>query len=162
MPKKFFYVLLDVIEVYIPAVMLLCLFTSFIAGIIFRYVFRNPQPWTFELSSISFLQLAILSACFVQRNDRHIVFDMIYSRASERTQCLMRIIGGIIICFTAAVLIPTSIKYSASMYGLKTQILKWPRSIVFVCFPVSFVIMEIRYLHKVIIDFMLLFNKNKI
>ena len=143
MHRKIFNVLIDLIEVYIPAVMLLCLFTSFIAGIIFRYVFRNPQPWTFELSSISFLQLAILSGCFVQRNDRHIVFDMIYSKASERAQCLMRILGGIIICFTAAILIPISIKYVASMYGLKTQILKWPRYIIFICFPLSFIIMEV-------------------
>ncbi len=151
--------LLDIIEIYIPAIMLICLFVSFIVGIVFRYVFRDPQSWTFELSSISFLQFAILSGCFVQREDEHIVFDMIYARRSKRTQCIMRIVGGIIICFTASMLIPVSIQYVGTMLGLKTQIMKLPRWCVFICFPITFVIMDIRAFIRVIFDIKALVNK---
>lgn len=149
---KPFGFLLDVIEIYIPAIMLICLFSAFIAGIVFRYILKDPQSWTFELSSISFLQIAILSACFVQREDEHIVFDMIYARRSKRVQCIMRIIGGVIVCLTASVLIPTSVSYVGTMLGLKTQIMKWPRWCVFVCFPVTFIIMDIRSFVRLVMD----------
>ena len=151
---------LNVIEVYIPAIMLMCLFIAFIVGIVFRYIFRDPQSWTYELSSISFLQFAILSSCFVQREDEHIVFDMIYARRSKRTQCIMRIIGGIIVCFTATALIPTSIQYVGTMLGLKTQIMKLPRWCVFTCFPITFIIMDIRALIRLVLDIKAFVNKS--
>lgn len=145
-------ILLNIIEIYIPAIMLICLFVCFIVGIIFRYLLKDPQSWTFEMSSISFLQLAILSACFVQRRDEHIVFDMVYERRSKKVQCIMRIIGGVLVCITATLLIPPSVKYASSMIGLKTQILKWPRWCVFACFPIMFTILDIRALFRLICD----------
>ena len=150
--KKFGFTLLNVIEIYIPAIMLIVLFVCFIIGIVFRYIIKNPQSWTFELSSISFLQFAILSACLVQRDDEHIVFNMVYERRSARTQCAMRIFGGVIVCFTATLLIPNAIEYVHSMIGLKTQILQWPRWCVFVCFPITFIIMDIRTVVRLIQD----------
>lgn len=154
------YVFLNVIEIYIPAIMLMCLFASFIVGIIFRYVFRNPQPWTFELSTIAFIQFVMLSACFVQREDEHIVFDMIYEKMSCRTQCWMRIISGIIVCLTSSILIPVAIKYVGTMLGLTTQILKWPRWCVFVSFPLTFIIIAIRSFCRIVLDVKSLFSKS--
>ena len=132
--------------------MLLCLFTSFIVGIVFRYLFRNPQPWTYELSTIAFVQFAILSSCYVQRQDEHIVFDMIYEKMSSKTKCCMRIIGGILIVFAATLLIPASIKYVSGMFGLSTQIIKWPRWVVFACFPVVFFVLDVRTIRRLVLD----------
>ena len=158
--SKLCQILLNAIEIYIPAIMLICLFISFIVGIIFRYIFRDPQSWTYELSSISFLQFAILASCFVQREDEHIVFDMIYAKRSKRTQCIMRILGGFIVCFTATMLIPSSVKYVSTMLGLKTQIIKMPRWMVFSCFPITFIIMDIRALFRLVLDIRSLLTKN--
>lgn len=143
---------MNLIEIYIPAIMLICLFVSFVVGIVFRYVFKEPQPWTYELSTVTFLNLAILSGCFVQRKNEHIVFDMVYEKQNKKIQCIMRIVGELIICFTATVLVPTAVKYVCSMSGLKTQILKWPRWCIFVCFPTTFAIMDIRALVRLILD----------
>ena len=144
--------LLDIIEIYIPAIMLICLFTSFIIGVFFRYVLKNPQPWTFELSSISFLWFVVLSWCFVQRHDRHVAFDMVYENTTQKTQRFMRIFSGVIIFTTVTILIVTSIKYVYSMSNLKTQIMKLPRSYTFICFPIAFIILDIRILHNLLID----------
>lgn len=144
--------ILDLVEIAIPAIMLLCLFVSFIAGIVFRYLLRDPQAWTFELSTVAFLQLTILSACYVQREDQHIAFDMIYERMSLKAQCLMRIIGNIVVVFTATMLIPAAIKYVGTMADLSTQVLKWPRWAIFVCLPLTFLIMDIRAGHRAVLD----------
>ena len=72
----------------------------------------------------------------------------------------MRIVGGIIISFTAAMLIPVSIQYVGTMVGLETQIIRFPRWCVFVCFPVTFIIMGLRTVVRLIIDIKSAFHHN--
>lgn len=153
--------LFDIFEIYIPAIMLGCLFISFIIGVIYRYILKNPQPWTFELSSISFLWLAVLSWCFVERCNKHIVFDMMYEKMSKKTQCVMRILSSIIIFLTATILIYASIEYIDNMLNLKTQVMKWPRYFVFLCFPIALTLLNIRIMYKLSIDIRFLINGYK-
>lgn len=142
--KKKFKVLLDIIEIWIPVVMLLTLFVVFVLGVFYRYVVKDPKSWTYELSTVCFLSFVILSACYVQRQDKHIVFDMIFNKMSDKTQCIMRITSNCITALTCIILTPTTVHFLSSMQGLTTQILKIPRGLVFVCFLILFVSTAIR------------------
>ena len=92
----------NIVEIYIPAIFFLTLFVSFLIGIIFRYVFDNPQSWTFELSSICYLAVAVLAWGIAHRTDGNVVFDMLYNRLSAKTQCILRIITNFATAVVAA------------------------------------------------------------
>lgn len=130
---------LDLIEIIIPAIMLLSLFVVFIWGIFCRYVLKNPQTWTYELGSICFLSFVVLSMCYVQRVEKQIVFDMLYNRMSDNTKRMMNIMSNLIVAVTCAFLIPTTFRFLSSMRNLTSQVLKIPRALIFVCFLVLFI-----------------------
>lgn len=128
------------------------LFISFIIGIFTRYVLKSPVSWSYELSTVVFVSLVMLSACYVQRKDEHIEFNLFYVRKPPKTQCLMRIVSNLIIAFTSGMLVPASVKYVRSMSGLKSSIMHIPRGSIFICFIVSFFIMSLRSLWFVYLD----------
>ena len=150
--RNVWQVLLDVIEIYIPSVAFIVLFITFLLGIIFRYVLRNPQTWTFEISRISFLWAAILAACIAGRTENHVVFDMIYVKVSPKVQCIMRIISGLMMTVFITWLIPATNQYLKRMNTQPTSILRLPMSLVFIPFLVLFICSAIRALHRLILD----------
>lgn len=145
-------IIADIVEVVIPTALLLMLFAVFVLGVFFRYIMQDPQPWTYELSTICFLSFVILSACYVQRVEKHIMFDMVYNAMCARTRCLMRIVSNAIVTITCALLTPATVKYLLSMKGLTSQVLKIPRTLIFLCFLLLFCSTAIRSGVRTVID----------
>ena len=150
--KKMGKFLLDLLEIYIPVSLFLVLFVCFLLGILFRYFLKAPQSWTFELSSICYLAVGILSWGVCQRSEEHIVFDMLYNKVSEKTQCLIRVVNNLVIALVALLLIVPSINYLQSLQGLKAQTLPIPRFLIFVPFTISFVSAALRSGYRFVID----------
>lgn len=144
MIKKAEKIITNIVEFYIPVLLLLVLFFSFIYGIAFRYLFKNPQSWTYEISTICYLSFVVLSACYVQRVDQHICFDMFFNKMNNKIRLIMQALSNIIVCITSTILTPASIKYIRSMKNLTSQILKIPRGLIFVCFFILFFSTAIR------------------
>ena len=142
--RKVCKILLDILEVYIPAVMFGVLFVCFILGIIFRYLIGDPQSWTFELSSICYLAVGVLSWGIAHREEDNVVFDMLYIKLTPKTQCVMRLISNLLITVVAAMMIMPSVAYIQSMAGLTAQTMPIPRGLIFVPFTVSFVAATVR------------------
>lgn len=151
--------LLDIIEFYIPAIMFLILFITFILGVFFRYIVKSPQSWTFELSSITFLFTVILAGCIADRYEEHIAFDMFYNKMSEKTKCIMRIISNLLIILFLVIILPSSVKYLISFKKLATPILKIPQYMVFISFPILLIDLIIRRCWHLILDIKSLINK---
>lgn len=145
-------VLVDVIEIYIPSVAFIILFIMFLLGIICRYVLKNPQTWTFEISRVSFLWAVILAGCIADRDGSHVLFDMIYVKTSPRTQCIMRIISNALIAVFITCLIPSTVQYLLRMNSQPTSILGLPMSLVFIPFLILFICSIARALYRLIQD----------
>lgn len=145
-------ILLDVIEIYLPAVMLMVLFACFLIGIIARYVFKNPQSWTFEMSSICYLAVGVLSWGIAHRTDNNVVFDMLYNTVSEKTRCIFRIITNLLMAVVAGLIIWPSIVYVQSMEGLTAQTMPIPRGLIFVPFTISYVAATVRSIYRLVLD----------
>ena len=128
----------NLIEIYIPSAAFIMLFVSFIIGIIWRYILKDPQSWTFEVSSICYLAVGILSWGIAHRTEEHIVFDMLYLKCSPAVQCVMRIISNLMISITSILLIAPSVSFMEGMKNLTTQIIHIPRYLVFLPFAISF------------------------
>lgn len=134
----------NLVEQYYPALCLIILFLSFLIGIFSRYILKNPQAWTYELSTVCFVNLVVASWPYVQREHRHIVFDMFYEKQSGRTKRIMRIIGNTLIALSAAALLPAACSYLYDMKDLTTQVIHMPRWLVFICFALSFALSTAR------------------
>jgi len=150
--KKAAKFLLDLLDMHIPAILFLVLFACFLLGVFFRYVLKEPQSWTFELSTICYLSVGVLSWGLAQREDENVVFDMLYNKLSLKTKCILRIISNSLITATAALLIGPSVNYIMSMAGLRAQTLPIPRGVIFVPFTVSFAMATARSLYRLILD----------
>ena len=144
--------LLDILEIYIPAVLFMILFICFLVGIFFRYVIKNPQSWSFELSTVAFLSSVILAGCLADRYGEHISFDMIYDRRSEKTKTIMRIISNSLVFVFLGIAFPASVRFILSFNNLATPIMKIPQTLVFCCFPVLLIDLIIRSGVHLVID----------
>lgn len=160
--KSIWQILLDVIELYIPALMFLTLFSSFIIGIFFRYIMKDPQSWTYELGSITFLSTVLLAGCIADRNGEHVVFDMIYNAKSLKIQCVMRIISNLMIVVFLSIIFPASIRYLVSFKKVVTPIMKIPQYLVFISFPILFIDLIIRAACRLYADIRAFINKSYI
>lgn len=156
--KKAGRILLDVLEIYLPALMFLMLFACFIIGIVFRYVFKNPQSWSFELSSICYLAVGVLSWGIAHREDDNVVFDMFYIKLSPKAQCVLRIVTNVLISIVAAMMIMPSINYIQSMKGLTAQTMPIPRGLIFIPFTISFMTATVRSAYRSVLDIIALKN----
>ena len=158
--KKTANILLDILEIHIPSILFLVLFACFILGIFFRYVLRNPQSWTFELSTICYVAVGVLSWGIAHRADENVVFDMLYLKMSPKTQCIMRLISNVLITMTAALLIEPAYSFMMSMAGLKAQTMPIPRGLIFLPFMISFVMASARSLYRLVLDILAFKNKD--
>ena len=144
--------LLDILEIYIPAALFMILFICFLVGIFFRYVIKNPQSWSFELSTVAFLGSVILAGCLADRFGEHISFDMIYDRRTEKTKTIMRIISNALVFVFLGIAFPTSVRFILSFNNLATPIMKIPQAFVFCCFPVLLADLIIRSAIRLVVD----------
>lgn len=157
--RSIWQILLDVIEIYIPSLTFVTLFFSFIIGIFFRYIVKDPQSWTYELGSIMFLNTVMLAGCIADRQNEHVVFDMVYNTRSPKAQCLMRILSNLLIVVFLIVILPSSVKYLINFKKVLTPIMKIPQYLVFVSFPILFLDLTVRALYRLICDIRSLIHK---
>jgi len=58
-------------------------------GVVKRYVFHNPDPAAYELSTMFLLFCGVLAVAGVERLDRHVRNDMLASRFPERFKAIV-------------------------------------------------------------------------
>ena len=146
------------VEVQLPIVVFVTLFLAFLMNVFFRYVMRNPQNWTFELSINAFVVVGLLGACAAYRTEDHVVFDLLYTRLNSKGQNILRIISYVlvIIFFTAAV--PASIRYLVKLRAV-TSIMRIPLRIVFLSFPILLISTILRSAYRLVLDIKALRDK---
>ena len=98
--RKVFSWFADFVEVHLPIAVFVMLFLAFLINVFFRYVVKNPQNWTFELSINAFVVVGLLGACAAYRKEDHVVFDLLYTRLDSKGQNILRMISsGVVIVF---------------------------------------------------------------
>jgi len=132
--KKLYAVVLDIVELYIPAVTFTIMFSVFILQIIFRYALNMPLKWTYEVTVLAFIWTTLLGACYMRRIGKHINFNMLYNARSERTQLLFRLIGNGIVLFTCIICFYPTITYLDFIFIDKSPVLRLPMGVGF--FPI--------------------------
>ena len=149
--KRFFLLLRNIFEVYLPSVAFISMFVSFVLQIFFRYVVRHPLTWTQEIIVQGFIWTVIFSACYTMRHGSHIKFTMIYDRCKPRPAAILRLLGNIIVAISFVLLIIPSWKYSFFVSFQKTAVFRIPLTFMFISF-VYFLCSTIVYIVREIIE----------
>ena len=148
----------DIIEIYLPSAVFMALFLAFLLNVFFRYILRNPQNWTFELSINAFVIVGLLGACASYRTEDHVVFDLFYTKLKPKGQNVLRIISYIILIVFFSIAIPPSLKY---LYALRavTSIMRIPIRIIFLSFPILLISSVFRSAFRLFLDIKAFRNK---
>jgi TRAP-type C4-dicarboxylate transport system permease small subunit len=95
----------------VSGLLFLALFGVFIVQISARFGFNKPLAWTDEAAVILYLWVILWTAAWVVPEREHVVFDLLWNRASRRTRQAMRIAGNLLVGGLAAVALPASWDY---------------------------------------------------
>lgn len=156
--KRIGTILIDFIEIWIPVAVFVGLFLAFLINVIFRYLFNNPQNWTFEFSILSFVIVGLLGACAAYRTEDHVVFDLLYDHLGEKGRNILRMTGYITVIILFTVAMPATIRYVIRLPA-KSSIMEIPLKYIFVSLPILYVSTILRSIHRLILDLKAFKNK---
>ncbi len=155
-PKTFFKktgsFLLDLFEIYIPAVAFSIMFVVFVLQIFFRYFLNRPLTWPYEVTIFAFIWTAILGACYARRAGVHVVFGLVYDKVSPKTQVIFRLIANGLIFVAFLVALKPSYEQVMFMAFKKSTVLKIPFHIAYSPYVVFVVLILGHTLHDLVID----------
>lgn len=141
----------DFVEIYLPVIVFVMLFVAFLSNVFFRYVLRNPQNWTFELSVNAFVVVGLLGACAAYRKEDHVIFDLFYTQLGSKGQNILRMISGITVIIMFSIAIPGIVGYLVKL-PVKTSIMEIPQNIIFSVFPILLISTVLRSIYRLALD----------
>ena len=112
----------------------LTLFCVFVIQVTARFGFNKPLAWTDELAVILYVWIILWAAAFVVPEREHVVFDLLWNSASQRTRQVMQITGHLLIGGLALCAIPACWDYVYFMKREGTPVLGLPFMWVFLPF----------------------------
>lgn len=97
--------IMDLFEIYLPVIVYICLFLTFVYQIFCRYVLCQPVSWSYEIGLLTFVWTTMFGALYAWRDDEHIVFSLVYDARSERGKRIFDLIGAIIVLVLMAIIV---------------------------------------------------------
>ena len=135
MLKRVLLILRDVVEVYVPAIMFLIFFVTFLLGIFYRY-FRHPLTWTIEADLFTYLWMGMFAGVWVTRDKEHVSFTMVYDEMSETAKRITRLVGNALLLVSFLVIFRPSLDFILYMGIKKSNVFKFNMNVVY--FPFMF------------------------
>jgi len=154
--KKCRDLLQKIIEEIIPCILFCVLFIVFIVQVVMRYVFNNPLTWSLEVTSICYVWIVTLGACYAQRLRSHVSFTMLYDAMPEKKRHFLKMTGNSLIFVLFGLLYIPAIKYIINLKISKTAVLHLPFSVVYSPFIAFLSLILIYLLIEIIEDIKLL------
>ncbi|MFA9458407.1 TRAP transporter small permease [Halalkalibacter sp. AB-rgal2] len=138
--KKGAVIVVELLEVYIPAIALTILFAVFNLAIFFRYVLNDPLRWANEVSLMCFLWAVLFGAAYAWRKKEHVAFTILYDLIPDKGQLLMRLVGNTFIAISLIIVLYPIYDQLAFMQRLSSTTLDIPLSIVYSPILISFIL----------------------
>jgi TRAP-type C4-dicarboxylate transport system permease small subunit len=126
--------------------------------VFFRYILKNPQNWTFELSVNAFVIVGLLGACAAYRKEDHVVFDLLYTRQDPKGKNILRIISYVTVIVFFSIALPGSIRYLVRLPAV-TSIMRLPLRYIFLPYPILLFSMILRSAYRLVMDIRAYKNK---
>lgn len=122
----------------------LALFLVFIVQIGARFGLDKPLPWTDEAAVILYVWIILWAAATMVPRKEHVVFDLLWNMAGQRTRLVMAIVGNLLIGGLSLVALPASWDYVHFMAREGTPVLNVPLMAVYLPFVLLLVALVLR------------------
>ena len=156
---KVFKKVKDVVQIHVPAVCVLILFSSMFAQVLLRYVFRHPSPEVFEISSYSFVWSVLLGAALANRYKNHIKFDIIYNKFPRKAQIVTDIVFDLFFSTLLIVSLKPIVSQALWYRIIRSEVLGIPWTYLALCLPIAMVLMIIDNFRFIFLNLRELFFK---
>ncbi len=143
--KMVWHFLVDMIEIYLPAVSFLAMFLAFILQIFTRYVLGSQVEWTYEVTRLGFMWVVALGGAYASRLKGHVSFTMLYDKMSITGKALTEIISNTILIVAFAIMFFPVLEFIDFMKIKKTAVMNVPISVLYAPF-IIFIISSTAYL----------------
>lgn len=148
--KRVIQTVMDVVEIFIPSVMIVTLFVAFLIQVASRYIFKNPLVWPYELSQMAYLWVITLGCNYAQRTDDNIVFSVVYDLAPGTVKKIFTILSDAIICGVFLAVLPKVVSFYEFYFTRYSTVFKLPLGLVYFGFLIFMVISILRYLNDMV------------
>lgn len=146
-------ILLDCVELYIPAATFIIMFSVFVIQIIARYIFRAPLAWAYEITVSCYLWTVVLGACLAQRERSHVVFTLIYDKLPLRLRAFSSFLGSALVAVAFIWSFVPSCEFVAFMSRQKTSVLRIGLNIVYAPYIPFLALMILYMIRDMVPDF---------
>jgi len=121
------------------------MFVSFLAQIIFRYVFNFPIGWSSELSVICWLYMVLLGSAFWLKESDEIRFDLVSGALGPKGRRVLAFFVAVVAVILFGMALPATIKYVAFMKVESSSYLKIRLDVLYSVYVVFAVAVIVRY-----------------
>ncbi|HHY56256.1 MAG TPA: TRAP transporter small permease [Chloroflexi bacterium] len=157
--KRLGQVILDILEIYVPALSFVVLFVVFLVQVFYRYFLNSPLTWPPEVISMTFIWTTVLGACYAQRLAEHVSFTVVYERLSARGQLIFRLLGNAFVAVAFLLALGPVTNYVQFMAFQQTTVLRIPYSWVYAPFIIFQVLIVGRMLYALYKDGLVLIGR---
>ncbi len=148
--RKVLDALMDVVEIWIPSMMMLALFCAFLIQIASRYLFSRPLVWPYELSQLAYLWVITLGCNYAQRTDENIVFSVVYDLIPKTVQKIFDLISSLLVSGIFLIVLPQVISFYEFYFTRYSTVFKLPLGLVYLGFLIFMIITIVRSLCKIV------------
>jgi TRAP-type C4-dicarboxylate transport system permease small subunit len=143
---------LGFVEKAVLAMAVLIMFVVICSQVLFRYVLRQPSPWTEELARYLFIWISMIGAAYGVNMQAHFGFDLLVKKMSP----WMQRAGHYLIQLCMGLLVFVLVVYGLRMVQVVsfqvTPALQMPMRYVYYSLPVSGVLMAFHLIHHFLVS----------
>ena len=148
-----FFILRDVIELYIPVLAFVVMFLTFVLQIFSRYVLRQPLQWAYEVTVSCYLWLVLLGACYAQRERKHVSFTMLCDRMAVKPRAVTMFLGNLLMTTAFVYAFVPSVDFVFFMKRQETSSLKISLDLIYFAYIPFMLIMIVYFIRDMIAQF---------
>ncbi len=148
-----FFVLRDIVELYIPVLAFSVMFLTFVLQIFSRYVLRQPLQWAYEVTVSCYLWLVLLGACYAQRERKHVSFTMLCDRMRVKPRAVTMFLGNLLMTVAFVYAFVPSMDFVFFMKRQETSSLKLSLDLVYFAYIPFMIIMIVYFVRDMIAQF---------
>ncbi len=141
--KRVARIILDLLEVHLPAIVVFILFFSMFAQVVLRYFFRHPSPEFFEISSYTFVWAVLLGVALANRYRNHIKFDILYNKFPRKVRLVLDIFFDSFFNILLIISLYPIVKQALWYRIIRSEVLEIPWAYLVMCLPLTMVLIVI-------------------
>ncbi|HQS14027.1 TRAP transporter large permease subunit [Reyranella sp.] len=132
----------------VAALLMLGIVLLLLAGVASRYLFNFPVVWIDEVSSISFIWVAMLGSAMALDRNEHLRLTLFVNYFSERRRTFIDAFGLVVVAAVLLALLPHAVEYTMDEWFITTPALGIPNSFRVAAIPFGIVLMLVLVIRR--------------